>query len=61
MLGVILYLCKKTKKMQFVRVLKGYEHLWAVKSPAKEYDELTDLFRCWNDAEYLLEFFCKEF
>lgn len=47
--------------MQFVRVLRGYEHLWAVKSPDKEYDELTDLFRCWNDAEYLLEFFVRNF
>lgn len=52
---------KKTRAMQFVRVLRGYEHLWAVKSPDKEYDELTDLFRCWNDAEYLLEFFVRNF
>ena len=27
--------------MKFVRVIEGYEHLWAVKEPDKEYDELT--------------------
>lgn len=30
--------------MKFVRVIKGYEHLWAVKEPDKEHDELTSLF-----------------
>ncbi|WP_302457826.1 hypothetical protein [Bacteroides fluxus] len=30
--------------MKFVRVINGYDHLWAVKEPDKEYDELTSLF-----------------
>lgn len=30
--------------MKLVRVINGYEHLWAVKEPNKEYDELTSLF-----------------
>ncbi len=43
--------------MQFVRIISGYDHLWAVKNPTKEYDELTDLFEKWNNADYLLDFF----
>lgn len=43
--------------MQFVRIIKGYDHLWAVKEPKKEYDELTALFEKWNDADFLLDFF----
>lgn len=43
--------------MQFVRIIKGYDHLWAVKEPDKEYDELTALFEKWNDADFLLDFF----
>lgn len=43
--------------MEFVRIIQGHDHLWAVKSPDKEYDELTDLFEKWNNAEYLLDFF----
>lgn len=43
--------------MQFVRIIKGYDHLWAVKEPNKEYDELTALFEKWNDADFLLDFF----
>lgn len=43
--------------MEFVRILKGYDHLWAVKLPEKEDDELTDLFNQWNNAEYLFDFF----
>lgn len=43
--------------MQFVRSIDGYDHLWSVKEPDKEYDELTDLFEKWNNAEYLLHFF----
>lgn len=30
--------------MEFVRILKDYDHLWAVKQPDKEDDELTDIF-----------------
>ena len=43
--------------MEFVRVIKGYDHLWAVKEPDKESDELTSLFERWNDADYLFQFF----
>lgn len=43
--------------MEFVRILKGYNHLWAVKEPDKEHDELTELFEKWNNAEYLFDFF----
>lgn len=43
--------------MEFVRVIKGYDHLWAVKAPDKESDELTSLFERWNDADYLFQFF----
>lgn len=48
------YLCKT---MEFVRSLNGYDHLWAVKYPEKEADELTLLFRNWSDFNYLLDFF----
>jgi hypothetical protein len=43
--------------MEFVRVIRGYDHLWAVKEPDKESDELTSLFDRWNDAEFLFQFF----
>lgn len=43
--------------MKFVKVIDGYEHLWAVKEPDKEFDELTSLFEKWNNADYLLDFF----
>ncbi len=43
--------------MKFVRVIGGYDHLWAVKEPDKEFDELTSLFEKWNNADYLLDFF----
>ena len=49
------------KRMEFVRILKDYDHLWAVKQPDKENDELTDLFNRWNNAEYLLSFFMKNY
>jgi hypothetical protein len=48
------YLCKT---MEFVRSLKGYDHLWAVKHPEKEADELTLLFRDWSNFNFLLDFF----
>ena len=47
--------------MKFVRVIPHYNHLWAVKSPDEEIDELTLLFRKWNNAEYLLDFFMENF
>ncbi len=43
--------------MEFVRLIKGYDHLWAVKEPDKELDELALLFEQWNDADYLFRFF----
>ncbi len=43
--------------MQFVRIIEGYDHLWAVKESGKEFDELTELFDKWNNAKYLLDFF----
>lgn len=43
--------------MEFVRSLKGYDHLWTVKASEKENDELTELFSKWNNAEYLFDFF----
>lgn len=45
--------------MQFVRVLQGHDHLWAVKDPQKKYDELTQLFEDWNNVSFLLDFFTK--
>lgn len=47
--------------MKFVRIIPQYDHLWAVKSPDEEADELTLLFRKWNNAEYLLDFFMANF
>ena len=43
--------------MEFVRSIKGYNHLWAVKYPDKDADELTLLFRNWSSFNYLLDFF----
>ncbi len=47
--------------MKFVRIIPRHDHLWAVKSPDEEVDELTLLFRKWNNAEYLLDFFMDNF
>ena len=47
--------------MKFVRIIENYDHLWAVKSQSKEYDELTELFNKWNNIEYLLNFFTENF
>lgn len=43
--------------MKFVRVIPGYNHLWAVRSNEKETDELSLLFRQWSNFNYLLDFF----
>lgn len=40
-----------------IKVIGGYDHLWAVKEPDKELDELTSLFEKWNNADYLFDFF----
>lgn len=47
--------------MEFVRIIENSDHLWAVKSPEKEADELTLLFRNWNNGEYLFDFFMENF
>ena len=47
--------------MEFVRIIDGYDHLWAVKDPDKEADELTILFRNWTNGDYLLDFFLANF
>ena len=54
-----LYLCTEfeTIAMEFVRVISGYDHLWAVKDASKQVDELTDLLRKWNNPDYLFDFF----
>ena len=43
--------------MEFVRSLKGYDHLWAVKFPGQDADELTRTFRNWSDFDFLLNYF----
>ena len=43
--------------MEFVRSIRGYNHMWAVKHPEKDADELTLLFRNWSNFNYLLDFF----
>lgn len=40
--------------MKFVRIIDGFDHLWAVKAQDKEADELTILFRNWTNGEYLI-------
>ena len=47
--------------MEFVRVIEGFDHLWAAQESGKEFDELTALFEKWNNAGYLLEFFKDNF
>lgn len=47
--------------MEFVKIIDGYDHLWAVKEPDKNIDELTQLFRDWTNGEYLFEFFMENF
>ena len=45
--------------MNFVRIIDGYNHLWAVKEEGKEADELTLLFRDWTNGEFLFNFFME--
>lgn len=47
--------------MKFTRIIKGYDHLWAVKESGKDADELTLLFRDWNNGEFLFDFFMENF
>lgn len=57
---VPLYLDKCLYSMKFVRIIDGFDHLWAVKAQDKEADELTILFRNWTNGEYLLDFFMEK-
>lgn len=43
--------------MLFERIIEGKDHLWAVRDMSKEVNELTELFRKWNDLEGLFDFF----
>ena len=43
--------------MKFERIVEGKDHLWAVRDMSREVNELTDVFRRWNDLEYLFDFF----
>ena len=45
--------------MKFVRIIEGYDHLWAVKEKDKATDELSQLFRDWTNGEYLFDFFME--
>lgn len=47
--------------MKFSRIIEGYDHLWAVKNDNEDFDELTILFRKWNNGEYLFDFFMEHF
>lgn len=47
--------------MEFVRIIDGSDHLWAVKDKNKEADELSLLFRNWTNGEYLFDFFMDNF
>lgn len=47
--------------MKFVRIIDGYDHLWAVKEEGKDADALTLLFRDWTNGEYLFDFFTENF
>lgn len=55
--SVTLYSDECLYSMKFVRIIEGFDHLWAVKAQDKEADELTILFRNWTNGEYLLDFF----
>lgn len=45
--------------MEFVKIIEGSDHLWAVKELEKQVDELTLLFRNWNNGDYLYDFFLE--
>ena len=47
--------------MKFERVIKGKDHLWAVRDMTKPKNELAMLFDTWNDMEYLMQFFIDNF
>ena len=55
--SVCIFANKIIFNMRFVRTIPGYNHLWAVKDEEKETDELSLLFRQWNNFNYLLDFF----
>lgn len=43
--------------MKFERIIDGKDHLWAVRDMSKDVNELTELFRKWNNIEGLFDFF----
>ena len=47
--------------MKFERIIEGKDHLWAVREMNKSKNELALLFDTWNDMEYLMEFFIKNY
>ncbi len=49
---VTLHLDKCIYSRQFVRIIDGFDHLWAVKAQDKEVDELTILFRNLLPVDY---------
>lgn len=61
MINICTFAVQINKTMQFVKVLDKYDHLWAVKSSDRQFDELTDLFERWNNVDYLLGFFTANF
>lgn len=48
---------RNATNMKFARIIPGYNHLWAVRDENKGANELNLLFRRWNNANYLLDFF----
>ena len=47
--------------MEFVRIIDGYDHIWAVKHPEVDLDELSTLFKKWTNGEFLFDFFMENF
>lgn len=45
--------------MEFVRIIKNFDHLWAVKDSSQELDELTGGVRKLSDINYLMDFFSR--
>jgi hypothetical protein len=43
--------------MVFERIIKGKDHLWTVRDMSKPMNELSMLFKEWNDIGYLMDFF----
>jgi len=54
--GFISIFALNKNAMKFIRGLEGYDHLWSVKEN-EDGDALSLLFKDWNDANFLLDFF----